>query len=197
MHRLGNAGEATITGSGTRTPSRRSDSGCGGVPASWSSSVDGVSSDTATHQPASALRPFVAAAHGYRAPPEVRRAWRLVFASDGRMRVTEIARRLGWSRQHLTRRFRQCTGITPKEAARIARFEAARRMLSHGTAHGRSHPGTGDGLAAVALACGYADQPHLSREWRALAGCSPGTWLREELPFLQDAGPAPATSSTA
>ncbi len=41
-------------------------------------------------------------------------------------------------------------------------------------------------LAHVAVRCGYADQPHLAREWRALAGCSVGTWLREELPFVHD-----------
>jgi AraC-like DNA-binding protein len=42
-------------------------------------------------------------------------------------------------------------------------------------------------LADVAADCGYADQQHLAREWRALAGCSISTWLDEELPFVQDA----------
>lgn len=125
------------------------------------------------------------------APPEVRRAWELVFASEGGMHVAEVARRVGWSRQHLTRRFRQHTGLGPKEAARIARFEAAREMLTTG-------PGAAErGLAQIAYACGYADQPHFSREWRALAGCSPSTWLREELPFLQDGGQAHGAGSTA
>jgi transcriptional regulator GlxA family with amidase domain len=41
-------------------------------------------------------------------------------------------------------------------------------------------------LASLAVGCGYYDQAHLSNEWRALAGCSPGTWIAEELPFLQD-----------
>ncbi|TFV64580.1 AraC family transcriptional regulator [Geodermatophilus sp. DF01-2] len=111
-------------------------------------------------------------------PPEVREAWRLVHGSSGRCRVGDLAAHVGWSRRHLTERFRLATGLTPKQAARIARFEAARRLLVD-----RRRPP----LAEVAARCGYADQPHLAREWRALAGCSVGTWLREELPFVQDA----------
>jgi AraC-like DNA-binding protein len=111
--------------------------------------------------------------------PEVIEAWRLLDASRGRVSVTAVADRVGWGRRHLSERFRLATGLTPKEAARVARFEAARRVLG---LSGRP------GLADVALDCGYADQSHLAREWRALAGCSVGTWVREELPFVQDAG---------
>jgi AraC-like DNA-binding protein len=121
-------------------------------------------------------------------PTEVREAWRLVHRSAGRCRVEDLAAHVGWSRRHLGERFRLATGLTPKQAARIARFEATRRLL----VDPRRPP-----LAEVAARCGYADQPHLAREWRALAGCSVGTWLREELPFVQDSGPAEAASSPA
>jgi AraC-like DNA-binding protein len=113
-------------------------------------------------------------------PPEVREAWRLVHRSAGRCRVEDLAAHVGWSRRHLGEQFRLATGVTPKQAARIARFEATRRLL----VDPRRLP-----LAEVAARCGYADQPHLAREWRALAGCSVGTWLREELPFVQDSAP--------
>jgi AraC-like DNA-binding protein len=121
-----------------------------------------------------------------RVPPEVREAWRLVFASDGRRRTGELADAVGWSRRHLGAQFRLATGLTPKQAARIARFEAVRRQL----ADPRRPP-----LAEIAVRCGYADQPHLQREWRSLAGCSVGTWLREEFPFLQDGDPAAGARS--
>jgi AraC-like DNA-binding protein len=121
-------------------------------------------------------------------PPEVREAWRLVHGSAGRCRVEDLAAHVGWSRRHLSERFRLATGLTPKQAARIARFEATRRLLLDP----RRPP-----LAEVAVRCGYADQPHLAREWRALAGCSVGTWLREELPFVQDSAPAEAAPSPA
>jgi hypothetical protein len=31
-----------------------------------------------------------------------------------------------------------------------------------------------------------ADQAHLNRDWRDLAGCSPTVWLAEELPLVQE-----------
>jgi AraC-like DNA-binding protein len=110
--------------------------------------------------------------------PEVGEVWRRVFADGGRGRVADLAREVGWSRRHLASRFRAATGLTPKQALRVARFEAVRDSLV--TRPGRS-------LSTVAADHGFADQQHLSREWRALAGCSVGTWLREEFPFVHDA----------
>ena len=110
-------------------------------------------------------------------PPELAEAWRVIFDGGGRVRVDSLAEHVGWSRRHLAERFRVVTGLTPKQAARIARFEAARRLLTS------PRPPQ---LADLALRCGFADQSHLAREWRALAGCSVGQWLSEEFPFLQD-----------
>jgi transcriptional regulator GlxA family with amidase domain len=121
-------------------------------------------------------------------PPEVREAWRVLHGRGGRCRVEDVAAHVGWSRRHLSERFRVATGLTPTQAARIARFEATRRLLTHP----RRPP-----LAEVAVRCGYADQPHLAREWRALTGCSVGTRLRVELPFLQDSGPVEEAPSSA
>ncbi|MEO6880850.1 MAG: helix-turn-helix transcriptional regulator [Mycobacteriaceae bacterium] len=126
---------------------------------------------------AALLRRLSAARPGPSTSPEVAEAWRLVFVADGRVRIGDLAAHVGWSRRHLGSRFRLATGLTPQEAVRVARFEAARRQLLRPD---RS------GLADVAAACGYADQPHLAREWKRLAGCTIGTWLAEELPFVQD-----------
>jgi AraC-like DNA-binding protein len=40
---------------------------------------------------------------------------------------------------------------------------------------------TGYRLADLAADCGYFDQAHLAREFRALAGCPPSQWLAEEV----------------
>ena len=117
---------------------------------------------------------------------EVVEAWRRLFAADGRLSVSGVAEHVGWSRRHLSECFRLATGLTPKQAARIARFEAAHRMLCR--------PRT-PALVQVAADCGYADQAHFAREWKSLAGCTVTTWLREELPFVQDAGIGDAASS--
>ena len=111
--------------------------------------------------------------------PEVGHAWRRLLAVSGAASVTALAGEVGWSRRHLAERFRREIGLPPKVAARVLRFERARaELLRPGPA------GTAPRLADVAVACGYADQAHLTREWRGLAGCTPSTWLAEEAPWL-------------
>ena len=118
------------------------------------------------------------------ASPEVREAWRVLLDSGGSEPVAALAAHVGWSRRHLGLRFSEEFGLSPKLAARVVRFDRARRMLS------RPQPPS---LAEVAAVCGYYDQPHLNRDFVELAGCPPGQWLAEELPSFQDAdgGEAP------
>jgi AraC-like DNA-binding protein len=108
--------------------------------------------------------------------PELGEAWRRMRGADGRVRVTDLAGEVGWSRRHLGERFRAELGLAPKQAARVLRFERAGRLLRGGRLD----------LASVAAESGFCDQAHLTNEWRALAGCTPGRWIAEELPFLQD-----------
>ena len=123
--------------------------------------------------------------------PEVAEAWRLTLAGGGRLRVAELARRVGWSERYLTARFRAETGLGPKEAARVVRFDRARRGLAARLAAGRRPD-----LAGLAAAAGYADQAHLTRDWRAFSGLSPSRWLAAEIGFVQDgAPPRPAGSA--
>lgn len=126
------------------------------------------------------------------APPEVQEAWRLTLAAAGRLRVEEIAHRIGWSSRHLLTRFRAETGLTPKEAARVARFDRARRALAARVAAGRPAD-----LAALAATMGFTDQAHLTHEWRAFSGLSPTRWIAAEFGFRQDGTTAAATSSPA
>ena len=107
---------------------------------------------------------------------ELAQAWRLLIGSGGRVRVADLADEIGCSRRYFGEKFRSETGLTPKQAARIVRFERAGTRMRRGRI----------GLATLAAECGYYDQAHLSNEWRSLAGCSPATWISEELPFLQD-----------
>lgn len=124
--------------------------------------------------------------------PEIREAWRLTTASAGRLRVEEIARRVGWSDRHLLQRFRDETGLAPKEAARVARFDRARRALAARVAAGGSPD-----LAGLAADSGYADQAHLTREWRDFTGLPPTRWLTEEFGFVQDGAARAAALSSA
>jgi AraC-like DNA-binding protein len=78
--------------------------------------------------------------------------------------VARLARRLGVSERTLHRDVRAATGLPPTTLARILRFRAAVAGLRGGPP---------PALSALALACGYADQSHLTREVRALAGLPP------------------------
>ncbi|MGW5359768.1 helix-turn-helix domain-containing protein [Actinopolymorpha pittospori] len=109
--------------------------------------------------------------------PEVGWVWQRLAESAGGLEVAALAAEVGWSRQHLRTSFRAEYGLTPKVAARLMRFEAARRLVA-----GPERMS----LAQVAVRCGYADQAHLHRDWTAFAGCTPTTWIAEELPFVQD-----------
>lgn len=103
-------------------------------------------------------------AAGPEAAPEVSHAWRLLAGAGGALPVSSIATEVGWSQGHLVRRFTQQIGLTPKAAARVLRFHRAVGRLAHEGAD----PG------AVAVACGFYDQAHLNREFRALSGTTPG-----------------------
>lgn len=103
-----------------------------------------------------------------RIDPRVAYAVRLIAQSGGRLPIDGVARAAGVTRRHLERRFLDHVGLTPKRLARITRFQRALHLLEYG-----------DGLAGAdaAAACGYADQPHFIRDFRALAGCPPSGHL--------------------
>jgi len=75
---------------------------------------------------------------------------------------TDVADRLGVTTRTLHRTCTATLGYGPSVARRVLRFRAAAALLHAGVAP-----------ADVAYRTGYADQPHLSREVRALAGVSP------------------------
>jgi AraC-like DNA-binding protein len=102
--------------------------------------------------------------------PEVVRASDLILASGGTVRVAELAEDVGWSRRHLTERFRVETGVGPKTMARVVRFEGVCDRL-----RAPDRPS----LAEAAADAGYADQAHLARDFRDLAGHTATSWLAE------------------
>ncbi|MEE1941245.1 helix-turn-helix domain-containing protein [Streptomyces sp. TRM 70361] len=132
------------------------------------------------------------------APPEVAHAWHRLLSSAGAVAVSALAAETGWSARHLTARFRAETGLTPRAAARVVRFDRARRLLAvravrRDVPPDAARPGVpprGLDLAGLAAGTGYFDQAHLAREFRALAGCAPSRWLAEEFRNVQAAPPA-------
>ena len=95
-------------------------------------------------------------------------AWDAIIAARGRITVAELVERSGWSARHLTGLFTAEFGMGPKQAARLVRFDAARRALDAGGA-----------AVDVAFDAGYADQAHMSREFAGFLGLSPRGYLRQ------------------
>lgn len=105
--------------------------------------------------------------------PEVGWAWSRLVRTGGRVGVAELAAGTGWSRRHLQDRFSAQVGLAPKTAARVLRFQrAADRLL-------RPVGPAGLRIADVAAETGFADQAHLAREFRDLAGCTASTFVAE------------------
>jgi AraC-like DNA-binding protein len=86
---------------------------------------------------------------------------------DQPVSLVELAGVAGLSRFELIRRFRHQNGLTPHAFQRDLRIARARELLS-----------AGEPPAVVAAACGFADQPHLSRVFKRLVGVSPGAYAR-------------------
>ncbi|KWT58499.1 hypothetical protein ADL21_29175 [Streptomyces albus subsp. albus] len=100
--------------------------------------------------------------HGHGAASPSRR----LAATAGAVRSEAPAERLGWSRRHLVRRFREQTAPSPKTAAQLFRFEPATALM-RATALLRHRPPVRPPtppLAALATEAGYADQAHFGRE---------------------------------
>jgi AraC-like DNA-binding protein len=131
--------------------------------------------------------------------PDIAEAWRRLLRSGGQVRAAELASQVGWSPRYLQRRLLAETGLTPKAAARVTRFDRARRILQRqAVAAGAGAAGGGAAtLADVAAGCGYYDQAHLAREFRALAGCPPAAWLADEFRNVQSSDLEPGGDWTA
>ncbi len=114
--------------------------------------------------------------------PEVVAAWSILTATRGRIRIGDLADRVFLSRRRLSTLFAAELGIMPKEAARTMRFTHAVSRIGTGVRDGALD------LAALAADCGFADQSHLDREFRAFAGTSPSGWIAEEFPNIQAGG---------
>ena len=82
--------------------------------------------------------------------------------------VAAVAAELSLSERQLHRRSIDAFGYGPKTLARILRLDRALTLVRAGTA-----------AAEAAATAGYADQPHMAREVRALSGVPLSRVVRE------------------
>ncbi|NNM71619.1 AraC family transcriptional regulator [Enterovirga aerilata] len=98
-----------------------------------------------------------------------RRAKELIASNLAKdLTLAEVAAECRLSPAHFARAFKASTGSTPHGWLQARRIERAKELLAKQNL----------ALAEVALACGYADQSHLTRTFGARVGMSPGVWRR-------------------
>jgi AraC-like DNA-binding protein len=82
--------------------------------------------------------------------------------SRGMVSVAEVAAKSALSTRHLERAFQEQVGVSPKVFGRLLRLDHALELAR-----------LGSNWAEVASACGYFDQSHLVRDFRAMTGATP------------------------
>jgi transcriptional regulator GlxA family with amidase domain len=90
-------------------------------------------------------------------------------AGGGEMKGREIAESLGVSDRTFRRLWRDLVGIEHRKFFSLMRIHRALTMID-----------AGNELSAVAVECGFSDQPHLARDVKRLCGLS-ATLLRKRL----------------
>ena len=84
-----------------------------------------------------------------------------------RRRVTDVVERTGYSHRRFIALFGRQVGLSPKRYSRVRRFRHATDLLD------RDRDIASSALAGLA---GYSDQTHFQREFRAIAGITPGVY---------------------
>jgi AraC family transcriptional regulator len=115
------------------------------------------------------MRPLSPPFRGGLAAWQVRRAKEILSSNlDGRVPLKEVARECGLSASHFARAFRQSVGTAPHQWLLMHRVHVAKQKLRNSRSS----------LREVALACGFADQSHLTQVFTRIVGASPGAWRR-------------------
>ena len=102
-------------------------------------------------------------------PVALRRARRLLAERVGDFpTLDQLAADVGANKFVLLRQFKRELGVTPRRYAVLLRLARAREELARG-AH----------IAEVAARWGFADQAHLTRQFRSAFGLTPGAYVRQ------------------
>ena len=106
---------------------------------------------------------------GISEPAPVRRAREYLFANlADNVRLAELAAVAGVGTFRLLRAFRKVHGVPPHRYQLAQRIERAKRLI-------RDQAGP---LAAIAFETGFADQAHLTRNFKRWAGVTPYAYAR-------------------
>lgn len=82
------------------------------------------------------------------------------------LNLTHVAANFSYTPNHLTKRFKQETGITPIQYIILQRTELAKNMLLYSKKN----------ILEISTELGYSDQSHFSRQFKRIVGVSPSLY---------------------
>jgi AraC-like DNA-binding protein len=91
-----------------------------------------------------------------------------ISGAKGNVSINKLCKKYNRSRATLSQRFAEYTGLSPKELARIYRFNHF--VITKLKQCDKT-------FAEVALECGYYDQSHLNREFKSITGITPSRFF--------------------
>lgn len=94
---------------------------------------------------------------------------RLVYKSDGKIKVSELQSETGYSERYINKVFIEEMGFSPKIFCKIIQFQRALEFLNYGAP---------DKMTDAAVYLGYYDQPQFIRDFTKYAGITPKKYLK-------------------
>ena len=85
------------------------------------------------------------------------------------IRLSDLAEQVGLSEFHFHRMFRASRGTSPHKWVTMRRIDAAKDKLRRD-----------DSIAAIATACGFSCQSHLTRTFKAQSGVTPAVYRQHQ-----------------
>lgn len=142
------------------------------------SSMDGVFDTLAPERVVSRLNQVLERYLARRQPSVgfIDQAIEQITMAQGNVRIETLAADYGRSRRQFERVFLETVGVTPKFFCLITRYRRAAGLIT---------APSGLSLADAAAETGYADQSHMTHDFKKLTGLSPTQFIRD-VAILQD-----------
>ena len=102
---------------------------------------------------------------------QIRLLLKQVQESGGLIAVRNLTDAAGISQRHLSRKFREYIGLSPKEYLRVSRFIQSLQYLKRYPSHS---------LTEIGYQSGYYDQSHFNRDYKAYTGHTPGELVKTD-----------------
>lgn len=106
----------------------------------------------------------------FRINPAIWYAFERLQAKEGNIAIAEVREQTGYSRRRFADLFKQFVGSTPKQYARLLRFQRVLGVIGDAQSGG----------ASLAIDCGFYDQSHLIHEFKSFAGLTPTEYRRQQ-----------------